>query len=126
MQGGFPVGQENSVSENQRRGREETPACKSSTENYIVEAQFRSVLSDLSFSKSDFSHPSQSSHSSLRNGDIGKGEINCQCHLGFCKHNPPPCICAVLIFQFSLIHFTYEHFSVASTGLHTAPRKIWL
>lgn len=89
-------------------------------------AQLWSVLSDSPFPKSDSPHPSHNFNSSLRNGNIGQGEINCQCHLGFLKHKNSPCICAVLIFQFPLIQVIYEHFSVAGTGLNTAPRKMWL
>lgn len=56
----------------------------------------------------------------------GQGETTCECHLGVGKHKNSLCICAVIVFQFPLIQVIYELFSVAGTGLSTAPRKMWL
>lgn len=46
----------------------------------------------------------------------GQGATHCQCRLGFGKHTNSPCICVVIIFQFSVIQVIYEHFSEAGTG----------
>lgn len=56
----------------------------------------------------------------------GQGETNRQYRLGFGKHKNSLRICVVIIFQFPLIQVIYELFSVASMGLSTAPRKMWL
>lgn len=56
----------------------------------------------------------------------GQGETNCECRLGVGTHKNSLSICAVIIFQFPLIQVIYELLSVASTGLSTAPRKMWL